>query len=446
MEVLGFVDDHLDALMGVDRGERRRMNELSDEDREAEEAIRLKEVAHRIVSTAWARPLSDEEQQRWIERPFASDETPQQSLRRVVLLTLKSPQFLYLDQSSTDVDDFARARRMALALYDSLPDEKMLAAATAGELHSQQQLRDHAWRAVNNPRTHQKLNRFFHHWLEMDRAETASKDPDTFPGFDKYLIASLKRSLEMTIDDVVWSEASDYRQLLMSDQIFVDDRIANFYDIDLPQQQASPGTDSGVFHKVAFEPDRRSGLLTHPYLMMGLSYHRNTSPIHRGVFVAKSLLGRSLKPPPIDVEPLGEDFDPDMTTRQRVAHQTKEINCKSCHSIINPLGFSFENYDAVGRFRESEKEQPIDAAAVYLTPTGESIRLDGVGDLAKFLVSNPDAHRSFIEQLFQHIAHQPLAAYGVNRSDELAELFAAEHFSVKRLLVEMAVIVAEGPQ
>ena len=320
-------------------------------------------------------------------------------------MTLKAPQFLYLSQPRTAENaQFAAAEKMAMGFWDSIPDEKLLDLAAKGKLDSTEMLYDQAWRMQGDPRTRAKLRLFFHNWLELDRATDATKDPNAYPGFDEKMLASLAESLDLAIDEIVWSEGSDYRQLLASDKMFVDERIADFYGIDKPEKE--------TFEKKSFEPERRAGILTHPYLMTGLAYHKNTSPIHRGVFVAKSLLGRSLKPPPIDVEPLDEELAPSLTTRERVIHQTKEIACQGCHSVINPLGFSFENYDAVGRFRETEKNQKIDASAEYETPDGEILKFNGAKDLAKYLVENVNAHRNFIEQLFRHFAKQPLAAYG----------------------------------
>jgi len=324
---------------------------------------------------------------------------------------------------------------MALGFWDSIPDKHLMNAGREGWLVWEKNLHKEAWRMVDDPRTKIKLRKFFHHWFELDRAAEAAKDPETFPGFDKKLLSSLSESLERTIDDIVWSKESDYRKLLQSNQLFVDNRIAKFYGLEKPE--------SDHFEKLSFEPNHRAGVLTHPYLMSGFSYYKTTSPIHRGVFVAKSLLGRSLKPPPFDVEPLAEDFDPTMTTRERVAHQTKEVNCQGCHSVINPLGFSFENFDAVGRFRKKEKDQAIDTSTEYETPEGEIIKFRGAQDLAKFLVENEDAHRNFIEQLFQHFAKQPLAAYGTDKPEYLTKRFRELDFNIKALLVEMSIVVAE---
>jgi hypothetical protein len=151
--------------------------------------------------------------------------------------------------------------------------------------------------------------------------------------------------------------------------------------------------------------------------MSGLAYHKDSSPIHRGVFIAKQLLGRRLRQPPSDVKPLTEEFNPKMTTRERVEHQTKETACMNCHTVINPLGFSLENFDAVGRFRVEEKKKPIDVSTVYKTPDGEKVELNGARDLAIFLANNETAQRSFVQQLFHHYAKQ-----SIDTNDNMPEL------------------------
>ena len=118
--------------------------------------------------------------------------------------------------------------------------------------------------------------------------------------------------------------------------------------------------------------------MTHPYLMASFAYTANSSPIHRGVFIARSVLGRVLRPPPEAVAPLAPDLHPDLTTRQRVTLQTKPESCQSCHGMINPLGFTLEHFDAVGRYRKDEKGRPIDATGSYETRTGEMVKFEGV--------------------------------------------------------------------
>ena len=115
------------------------------------------------------------------------------------------------------------------------------------------------------------------------------------------------------------------------------------------------------FKRSTWSRSERAGLLSHPYLMASFAYTATSSPIHRGVFISRSVLGRVLRPPPEAVVPLAPDLHPDLTTRQRVTLQTKSESCQSCHGMINPLGFTLEHFDALGRYRKEEKGRPIDA-------------------------------------------------------------------------------------
>ena len=255
-----------------------------------------------------------------------------------------------------------------------------------------------------------------------------------------------------------WSERSDYRRLYSSDEIYVSKLMADYYDIELkhtPQQEinsplpvgndpieAAPKHEFDGFIKTNVGGESRSGILTHPYLMTGLSYHRTTSPIHRGVFVARRLLGRTLKQPPENFEPLKEDFDPTMTTRERVAHQTQDKSCQTCHSFINPLGFSLESYDAVGAIRSIEKDKPIDTKSIYKTETDEAIELNGPRDLANYLVENTKARRNFIKHIFQHLVKHAPSAYGPETLDLLDRSFVKNQFSIKKLIVDIAKLTA----
>jgi hypothetical protein len=285
-----------------------------------------------------------------------------------------------------------------------------------------------------NDRTKSKLRYFLHNWLQVERAYDISKSKDLFPGFDRTLASDALTSLDLLLEDVLWNGSSDLRQLLLTEELFVNRRLAEFYGLPVPAEDG--------FHKVVGDPQRQVGILTHPYLMMGFAYHTSSSPIHRGVFLVRSVLGRSLKPPPMAVAPLDEGLDPKLTTRERVALQTQPAACQTCHSLINPLGFSLEHFDAVGRFRTQEKEQPIDAAGGYVTVAGEEVRFVGARELAEFLARSEDVPRSFVEQLFQHLVKQPIQAYGPDRLRSLEAAFAESGFDVQELIVEMMRICA----
>ena len=123
---------------------------------------------------------------------------------------------------------------------------------------------------------------------------------------------------------------------------------------------------------VKFDPAQRAGIFTHPFLLSAFSYHKCSSPIHRGVFLTRNVLGRSLKPPPMAIEFMDDHFDPSLTMREKVTELTSKRACMSCHSTINPLGFSLENYDAVGRFRTTDNNKPVNAESDYSTADGET--------------------------------------------------------------------------
>ena len=179
--------------------------------------------------------------------------------------------------------------------------------------------------------------------------------------------------------------------------------------------------------------------------MAELAYHQESSPIHRGVFVAKRLLGRQLRQPPQAVQPLTEDAAPDLTTRQRVEFQTKEASCMSCHKIINALGFTLEHFDTVGRYRQTDGERPIDAVSTYRTRDGRELEFRGPQDLANFIANDSATQQNFIRQLFRYYVKQTPEAYGTETLDELHARFVEQNFNIQELLVDIAERVAGEP-
>lgn len=425
LEIAGKVADNLATLANC-------------KDDAPDRATRLKEFCARFVERAFRRPLTDEQKRFFIDSHFERARDLDTAVKTVVLLALKSPRFLYLGLSSDPPDDYEVASRLAFGLWDSLPDQALLQAASQGQLRTQEQVAAQAERMMANLRTRSKVRYFFHKWLPVERSYDVSKDPQLFPGFDRTVAADASVSLDLFLDDVVWSPASDFRQLLLSNSLFVNRRLASFYGLATPEGDG--------FHKVAYDPDQQAGVLTHPNLMLGLAYHKSSSPIHRGVFLVRGVLGRALKPPPIAVAPQDEGAHPHLTTRERVALQTNAESCQNCHALINPLGFTLENYDAVGRFRAVERDRPIDASGYYRTLRGEEIKFQGARELAEFLAHSDEVHRSFTEQLFHQFVKQPVSAYGDDRLETLTTVFAAVEFNIQKLLVEMMKVSALQPR
>ena len=172
--------------------------------------------------------------------------------------------------------------------------------------------------------------------------------------------------------------------------------------------------------------------------MASFAYTATSSPIHRGVFLARSVLGRSLRPPPDAFTPLAADLHPDLTTRDRVALQTSPESCLSCHAMINPLGFALENFDAVGRFRAEEKGKPIDATGAYQSRDGRVGRVrrgPGPRDLPGRQRGDPRRLRPATLPGPGQAADPRLS--GPTRLPELQKSFAANDFHIRKLVVEI---------
>jgi hypothetical protein len=466
IEVAAFVAQNLDHLSH---------SKTSDTNR----AAKAEAFCADFVTRAFHRPLSDDEKRLFVSNQFKaqaaaknqkseSEEKARESeiadsVKRVVLLTLKSPQFLYLGLDDAKPDDFVVAARLSYDLWDSLPDQELRKIAEQNALHTREQIAQQARRMLTDPRAHTKMQGFFHHWLQMDRVENLPKDEKLFPGFTPAIIADLRASLDLFLEDTMWNGGSDYRNLLVADYLYVDNRLADFYGLNTNSDNKvgdSEGSDKKIdgggdsakvdppvpskqhctdeFTKVTFGAGQRCGVLTHPYLLSAFSYQKMTSPIHRGVFLTRNIVGRSLKPPPMAMTFKDADFAPNLTMREKVSQLTQSSACQSCHSVINPLGFSLEQFDAVGRFRTSEHDRPIDSASDYVTDDGETIRLSGAHDVAQFAIGSEQARNAFIEQMFHHVVKQPMLAYGADTLNRLQKSFVASDFNMQKLLVEIA--------
>ncbi len=394
-----------------------------------EHRARVRQFAVDLVERAFRRPLSDEQKQICVDSHFSETQSEDDAIRRIVLLALKSPQFLYREPLGRG-DQFDTASRLSFSLLNSIPDQNLLEAAGNGQLATPEQIREQAWRIVGDPRTQSRLHEFLRSWMNLERIHGIDKNHELYPDFTPELAADLRSSLELGMLKVVASQDPRLSDLLLNDRIFMNPRIAEFYGVPAPSVSG--------FAETPFESDRRSGILTHPYLLSGFAYHSTSSPIHRGVFVSRGILGRALKAPPVAVAPTAPELAPEMTTRERVVLQTSPDQCVRCHNMINSLGFPLEHFDAVGRYRDEEKGKPIDATGIYVTRAGTDARFSNAKELAKYLAESDETYRSFARQLFHHQVQQPIMAFGPSTLSELGQYFEDHEGRIRPLMVEIA--------
>lgn len=424
-----------EAALDVSEHVETNLDELSGSKANApDRADKLKAFGRKFTEAAFRRPLNDEEVERYVTRHFTAAKTPELGLKRTVLFALKSPRFLYPEVPSEKLDDYDIAARLALHLWDSIPDTKLLQDAAAGKLHTHDQIAAAAARMVADQRTKAKLRGFFHYWLELERAEAITKDAKKFPDFNAQTLSDLRTSLALFLDQVVWGEKSDYRELLQANYLLLNDRLAKLY---------GKSVEGAGFQRVEFDPKQRAGVVTHPYLLAAFASGTQTSPIHRGVFLTRTIVGMTLKPPPQAVAFEDAKFEAHLTMREKITELTKNQSCMSCHGTINPLGFSLENYDAIGRWRTQDNNKPINAVSEFNTDEGDMIRLTGARDLVKFAAESPGGHRAFIHQLFHHTVKQSVDLCGPDALEHFRQGFVKSEFNVRKLLTEIATVAAE---
>jgi mono/diheme cytochrome c family protein len=407
---------------------------------------RLQAFAATFAGRAFGRPLDDGLRRLVVERPSA-DVDADAGLRRSLLAILVSPRFLFrTDGVGTGADPAADAHRvagrLALGLWDSIPDRQLLEAAERGHLATPDQIRAQAERMLVDPRGRAKLRDMLVAWLRLDQVGELVKDPTLHPDFSPEVVADLRTSLEIQLDDVLWGgPTADFRRLFTDDHLPLNGRLAPLYGVDLP---AAAG-----FRRVRPDDGQRAGVLTHPFVLSVLAYRSATSPIHRGVFLARGVLGNVLKPPQEAIAPLAPDLHPGLSTRQRVELQTSPAQCQTCHALVNPLGFSLEAFDAIGRHRPTVTIDgaavPVDDRGSYQPRHGDAVAFRGARELAAMVADSDDAREAFVRSLFHALVRQPVRAFGPDLQATLETAFREQGHDIRRLAVDIMVATAAGP-
>jgi len=398
------------------------------------EEQKVKDWCYKFVERAFRRPLTTEQKTYFVDRHFSEAPDRTNAVKRVVLLALKSPRFLYREVGSEKPDQYDIAARLSFGLWDSLPDAKLLKAAAEKKLETREQIVAEATRMQSDLRARDKLRGFMLQWLRIDQPIDMAKDEKLFPEFNNDTISDLRTSLELSLQDFLTSKEPDFRQFLLDEELYLNGRLAKLYGADLPAD--------APFQKVKLDADKRAGILTHPYMLSVFAYNGTSSPIHRGVFLARSMLGRVIKPPQEAFTPIAPDLHPSLNTRERVTLQTKAEACQLCHNMINPLGFALENFDAIGKYRADEKKRPIDAEGSYVSRDDKTVKFRGARELGRFLAESPEASAALTQQLFQYEIKQPIRAYGSDRLEKLQQDYVKNGYNFQRLAREIVVTAA----
>lgn len=398
-------------------------------------------IIERFGKLAYRRPLSEAELTRYREwfMGLYPDESFETAVGMVLEAMLQSPYFLYrleLGGEDTDGDGvvaltpYELATRMAYLLWSSTPDDLLIAAAQTGKLATPAGVADEARRLLRDPRARQASLHFHRQWLQVQRLDQVFKDDDLFPEFTPALRDRLGAETDAFVNHVIFEGAGTLTALLTAPYSLLDPTLAAFYGVEPPA--------GGAMVPVALDPAQRAGVLTQASVLSTQAKFNQTSPVLRGKWVREQLLCDHLEPPPADVDITPPALDPDLTTRERFAQHSDDPDCRGCHVRMDPVGFSFEHYDGVGRWRDSEEGgQPVDAAGELILTRDADGEFYGVVELAQRLAASPQVHQCYITQWFRFAHGRDSTEADACTLERLESAFVGSELGVEELLVAL---------
>lgn len=363
-----------------------------------DEGERAAAVLGEFASRAYRRP-ANEEQVGLLLRVYRSrreaGEAFEPAVRTALTAALVSPNFLFRSVANPDaadpaarytLDGYELASRLSYFLWSSMPDGALLDAAGDGSLLTDAGLAAQVGRMLADARSDAFVENFAGQWLQLRGLGAVAIDRARYPEYDDELREAMAAEATLFLGDVLRSGRS-VLEFIDSRGTFLNARLAEFYGV--------PGVEGEELRRVELpEGSARGGVLTMGAVLTLTSNTTRTSPVKRGLFVLDQMLGAPPPPPPADIPPLEQAVHAktDATVRERLAAHVADPSCAACHMRLDPIGLSFEHFDAIGRWRESENGWPIDATGVL--PDG--IRLDGSSDLKRTLLDRSD---QFVEAL-----------------------------------------------
>jgi hypothetical protein len=310
----------------------------------------------------YRRPLTAAEQARTLQLFTASKGPDTANGVRVVLQAmLQSVNFLYLFEFASpsdagkivQVDSWAMASRLSYFFLGSMPDQPLFAAADAGTLSTADQVTAQARRLAATPAFLKTVQGFHVAWLQLDALASIDKDPMVFATWNEPLRAAMIEEPSRFVAEVMRTDGK-LDTLLTAPFSVLNSTLATFYG-------ASGGPAGDTWQKVALDPKQRAGLYTQAGLLSTLAHENRTSYILRGKSIREGLLCTKLPDPPAGVDTNETNIPPTADARTRSKLHSQNPSCAGCHTQFDPLGFAFENYDAIGHYRTTENGMPIDA-------------------------------------------------------------------------------------
>ncbi|MCI0639696.1 MAG: DUF1592 domain-containing protein [Gemmataceae bacterium] len=400
---------------------------------------------------AYRRPVADAHLAKAMKfyRQARADGDFDAGIEMALSAILVNPQFLFRVEHDPAgvaakavyrVSDHDLASRLSFFLWSSIPDDELLDLAARNELRKPAVFEKQVRRLLADGRARNLATNFAAQWLHLRNLDSITPDLRLFPDFDDNLRKAFRQETELFVESVLREDRS-VLDLLKADYTFLNERLAMHYGI--------PHVYGNRFRRVALTPtplpqgergegaDReRGGLLRHGSILTVTSYATRTSPVIRGKWILENFLGTPPPPPPGNVGSLADNtVSATLPIRERLAEHRTNASCASCHRLIDPVGFSLEQFDAVGRFRTLEEGKPVDAAGAL--PDGSEF--DGVAGLEKALLAQPELFvRTMTEKLFTFALGRPPEDYDAPAIRKIVRAARANNYRFSSLIVGLA--------
>ncbi|MEL6342909.1 MAG: DUF1592 domain-containing protein [Myxococcota bacterium] len=350
---------------------------------------------------AYRRPLEMREIDTYhrLWEMVAEDDGFDEGVRWVITAMLQAPGFLYRSELGTGsggtftLNDYEIAAELSYLIWGSMPDRELFDLAAAGALQDPAVRAEQVERMLEATRTAGRYNQFIDEWLGLDALMFVTRDDALTRGIREDMIGETERLAEQTLRN-----GGDFTDLLLSETTYMTDALAAFYGLP----PGSGPADQQGFRAVSLADGPYRGLLTQGSITATYANPEETSPIHRGLMVRARLLCNELPEPPANIDTSPPDVDPDLTTRERFAQHTEDPACRDCHEKIDGIGFSFEHFDSIGRWREMDGVHPVDDSGEIIGSESTDAVFEGVEELAEILADSDEVRDCYNEMWLTH--------------------------------------------
>ncbi|WP_437737203.1 DUF1592 domain-containing protein [Sorangium sp. So ce1335] len=396
-------------------------------------------IIERIAPLAYRRPLVADEagELMALYSVGRTDATFDVGVATVIEALLQSPDFLYRIEWGTPDPERPELRRptgdematrLSYLLWGTMPDEELRMAARAGELSTKEGVRAQAERMLEDPRVHTTVRFFFDNLLPISNLADLERNAETFPTFSRTIGSFMREETQRFLEHEIFEGTGTWPSILTAPYTFMNGPLAAFYGVD--------GVRGDEFQKVELDTTQRLGLLTQAGMMAGTTHSNMTNPVTRGSFVINKLMCKKVPLPTGDILEKVKPPEPytGATARERYSQHSQDAVCAACHQFLDPAGFPFENYDAVGLFRTTENDVQIDASGGV---PGTDVTVSGPIELVRALAEDEDVLSCFATRWAEYGYGLTLGSEDACTKKDITAAFVASGYNVKQLLIDL---------